>query len=192
MYFVMFIASRIAIEEEIKETEINKIKLFWLRFSIILDMATTAPFLALSIAYNVNMLKIMLDVFIPLAKTRNKLPLIFLNIDVPIEDASAELKPGRTVVKKLEMKIEEKTVIFSLFVIFGYEIIWFGIFVLLFKLVNNVLIPNKPESIGKRTSLMPRENETIPSIPELKNSRKARNLDFFSLIIKITLADIKI
>lgn len=63
---------------------------------------------------------------------------------------------------------------------------------MLFKLVNNVLIPNKPESIGKRTSLMPRENETIPSIPELKNSRKARNLDFFSLIIKITLADIKI
>ena len=91
--------------------------------SIIFDMATTAPFLALSIAYNVNMLKIMLEVFIPLAKTRNKLPLIFLNIDVPIEDASAELKPGRTVVKKLEMKIEEKTVIFSLFVILGYEII---------------------------------------------------------------------
>jgi len=86
-------------------------------------MATTAPFLALSIAYKVNMLKIMLEVFIPLAKTRNKLPLIFLNIDVPIEDASAELKPGRTVVKKLEMKIEEKTVIFSLFVILGYEII---------------------------------------------------------------------
>ena len=154
-------------------------------------MATTAPFLALSIAYNVNMLKIMLEVFIPLARTRNSFPFIFLNTEVPIEEASAELKPGRTVVKKLEMKIEEKTVIFSLVVIFGYEIIWFGIFVLLFKLVNNVLIPNKPESIGKRTSLMFNENETIPSIPEPKNSRKARNLDFFSLIIKITLADIK-
>jgi len=63
---------------------------------------------------------------------------------------------------------------------------------LLFKLVSNVLIPNKPESIGKRTSLMSRENETIPSIPEPKNNKNARNLDFFSLIIKITLADIKI
>ena len=154
-------------------------------------MATTEQFLALSKAYNVNILKILLEVFIPLAGTRNSFPFIFLNTEVPIEEASAELKPGRTVVKKLEMKIEEKTVIFSLFVIFGYEIIWFGIFVLLFRLVNNVLIPNKPESIGKRTSLMFNENETIPSIPEPKNSRKARNLDFFSLIIKITLADIK-
>ena len=109
---------------------------------------TTAPFLALSIAYKVMKLITMFIVDKPPVKIKNPLfPKFFRNED-EITAAWAGPRPGKNEVNVPEIKIPKIDFRDVLFFISGKVKTCFGILFFEFRLRNNPEIPNKPDNNG--------------------------------------------
>ena len=139
-----------AIPATIKEIAVNNIKWFNVNDSSILDITTTLPDLALSIANNpiklINITKVLIDP-VTIKKFSG---FMFLQTDVEIIAACAEPNPGSEPVSKEEDVPAVNAFVKSLLLTSGNSIFCFGIVVFWVILVTKIETPNKPENKGSK------------------------------------------